>query len=67
MKTMNDIQKRVADFLIISTGSRYAIAFNKPTVLKESRGITRATDCVYYVTKSALSRLKEKYTWSTDF
>lgn len=68
-RTSVDDYKASVDFLIIQTGNRYAISFNKPVELKESRSVKRA-NCgghVYYVTERALDKLKQAYSWSCDF
>ena len=68
-ETSVDEHKKQVDFLIVSCGNRYAISFNKPIELEQSRSIARA-NCggyVYYVTEKALETLKKQYSWACDF
>lgn len=68
-ETELDKYKRSVDFLITSVGNHYEIRFNHDVDLKESRSIRKSewVKNVFHVTENALSKLKQQYTWATDF
>ena len=68
-ETELDKYKRSVDFLITSVGNRYEIRFNHDVDLKESRSIRKSESVknIFHVTENALSKLKQQYTWATDF
>ena len=68
-ETELDKRKREVDFLITSIANRYEVTFNHKVELKESRSIKKSeySDNIYYVTESALEKLKKQYSYECDF